>query len=295
MSGPRSQQSEERIEVTRTRHGPFERIVLTAHRGSSVNSLSVYRVGDLLIDGGGSRVAAQLVEALREDPPKRILCTHQHEDHVGGIATLRRAFGPLPVYIAKAYVDLVATFDRVPAYRAAAWGTPEPVADAIGFSPGGEFEAGGTRLRALETPGHTPFHITFVAHEDAQTYALTGDLYTSSPQLAWFESSAEDLVRSCRQVAGESERLCLLPTHGRAREAGGAALSGLADQVEREAERVRTAHQERAPCSHRELARLLYGDADAVMSAHSQGEFAHANFVRAVLAPVKALPATPAL
>lgn len=282
--------------MARNQHGPFERIVLTARDAAGAASLSVYRIGDLLIDTGGTRVAHALVDALRDDPPRRILCTHQHEDHVGGIGALRRAFGALPVYIAEPYLSLLASFDRVPDYRAHVWGTPEPVRDALGFLPGALFEAGGTTLRALETPGHTPFHITFVAHDSGNTYALTGDLYTSSPLVAWFESAADDLVRSCRLVAAESAGLQVLPTHGKAREAGAPLLETLADDVARHADSVR-AHAHTAanePQSYRELARALFGDGDAATAARSEGEISHANFVRSVLDPVRALPASPA-
>src|SRR5690349_7030646 len=97
----------ELIQIQRTRIGPFERIVLNAPDPIKPASLSVYRVGDTLIDSGGTRVAHALVDALRDDPPRRVLLTHQHEDHAGGVGALRRAFGHIPVHAERRYLSLL--------------------------------------------------------------------------------------------------------------------------------------------------------------------------------------------
>src|SRR5262245_18466805 len=143
--------SSEVIQTQRTRYGPFERIVLTAPDPIRPAMQSVYRIGDTLIDTAGSRVAAALVAALRSDPPRRILLTHQHEDHVGGVGALRRAFGHIPVYVARSYLPLLATVDRIPDYRARYWGNPELISDAIAFDPGDVFEVDGLPLDTLAT------------------------------------------------------------------------------------------------------------------------------------------------
>ncbi|HEX6243634.1 MAG TPA: MBL fold metallo-hydrolase [Polyangiales bacterium] len=284
--------SRDSITVTRSQHGPFERLSFVASSGRDKPfQVSVYRIGDTLIDTGGTRVAHALVDALRDDPPRRVVCTHQHEDHVGGIGALRRSFGALPVHIASAYVPLLADFDRVPVYRGLAWGQPEPVPDLISFEPGWEFEAGGLRLRALETPGHTPFHISFVAEASACIWALTGDLYTTSPLTAWFEAAADDGARSCRTLAALGPTLQVLPTHGRVRENGAEALLGLAEALDQGAASVRRHAERHATRDPFAIARALFGEADAPFSHLSEYEFCHANFVRSVLEPVRSLPA----
>jgi len=283
----------ELIDVRRTQHGPFERIILTAPDAVMPAAQSVYRIGDTLIDTGGPRVADALVEALRVDPPRRVICTHQHEDHVGGVGALRRAFGHIPVHIARSYLPLLPTLDRVPEYRGRYWGQPEPIHDAIGFDPGDTFEVDGVTLNTVETPGHTPFHITFVARIGDATFALTGDLFTeASPLIAFFESAAADTARSCRAVAIAGPNLSMLPTHGRVRDNGSATLNALADLMDRKSAEVIAVSERLGTRDYRLIARELFGDGDAERVRRSGMQYSYANFVRSVLDPVRTLPAT---
>lgn len=278
------------VTARRSQHGPFERIVLTAHMGGAPAAQSVYRIGDTLIDTGGTIVAPALVDELRNDPPRRVLCTHQHEDHVGGVGALRRAFGHIPVHVARRYVSMLKTFDYVPPYRASFWGTPEPISDAIGFDPGDTFEAGGVTLETIETSGHTPFHIAFVARLGDETFALTGDLYTSaSPLMAFHESAAEDTVNSCRTVANAGPNLRMLPTHGKVRDNGRETLHKLAALIEDKSNEVLRVSAELGTRDYRVLADRIFGSSDA--RDNTEGEFSYANFVRSVLDPVRSLPA----
>jgi len=285
--------SHELIETQRTRVGPVERIMFIAPDPIRPAAQSVYRIGDTLIDAAGSRVAHALVAALESDPPRRVLCTHQHEDHVGGIGALRRAFGQIPVYAARSYLPLLATIDRVPDYRARYWGNPELITDAIGFDPGEVFELGGLTLQTVETPGHTPFHITFIARTRDATYALTGDLFTSpSPLIAWFESAADDTARSCRAVASAGANLNLLPTHGRIRVNGRDTLLALADLIDQASAAVAQAAERVGNRDYQRLAHEVFGDDDALRRQVSESEYGYANFVRSVFDPVRSLPAT---
>jgi glyoxylase-like metal-dependent hydrolase (beta-lactamase superfamily II) len=285
--------SNELVETRRTRLGPFERIMLIAPDPITPAAQSVYRIGDTLIDAAGSRVAHALIRALRSDPPRRVLLTHQHEDHVGGVGALRRAFGHIPVYAARSYLPLLATVDRVPDYRARHWGNPELISDAIGFDPGHAFELPELTLHTIETAGHTPFHITYVAHAGDATYALTGDLFTSaSPLAAWFESAAADTARSCRVVAGSAPNVHMLPTHGKTRANGRETLLSLAALMEHKAAEVEAAAQRLGTRSYRRIALELFGDGDAPLVERSGNEYAFENFVRSVFDPVRALPAS---
>jgi glyoxylase-like metal-dependent hydrolase (beta-lactamase superfamily II) len=277
------------ISVTRSRHGPFERIVLVAAGGTRPVMLSVYRLGDLLVDAGGTRVAPALARALAGDPPRRMVLTHQHEDHAGGVQALRRALGGIPVHAPVAHAALLAEVAPLPAYRAAAWGPPEPVPDAIPYQPGKVFEAAGVALEAVLTPGHTPGHMALVAREGGRRWALTGDLYVGpDPRSAWLESAADDMVRSLRGLGARP--FFMLPTHGEVRPDGEWALREVADAVEREADRVREASERLGSAEPAVVAREVFGP-ERSMAAISKGEFSFAAFARSVLDPVRVLPA----
>jgi glyoxylase-like metal-dependent hydrolase (beta-lactamase superfamily II) len=279
------------ISVTRSRHGPFERIVLVARNGTRPVMLSVYRLGDLLVDAGGTRVAPALARALAGDPPRRMVLTHQHEDHAGGVQALRRALGGIPVHAPVAHAAMLAEAAPLPAYRAAAWGRPEPVPDAIPYQPGEVFEAAGVALEAVLTPGHTPGHMALLAREGGRRWGLTGDLYVGpDPRSAWLESAADDLVRSLRTLGARP--LFMLPTHGEVRPDGERALGDLADAVEREANRVLEASARLGTAEPAVVAREVFGP-ERSSAAASEGEFSFAAFARSVLDPLRALPAAP--
>lgn len=279
------------VAVSRTRHGPFERISLAAPTGGRESQLSVYRLGDLLVDGGGTRTAGALAEALRDTPPRRILLTHHHEDHAGGVAALRRAFGTIPVHAPAPYLGYLQATHELPMYRAFAWGNPEPIPDPTAFDVGAVFEADGVALEAVATPGHAPGHVAFVAHVDGLRYALTGDLYIGGrPLPGWYESSADDLIRSWRRLAASP--LAMLPAHGRVRDDGDRALSDVADWLERTAEEVHAVAARLGTRDPVSVAVEAFG-AEPPFSLLTGGEFSLAAFARSVLDPVRTLPAPP--
>lgn len=282
--------------ITREHYGPVTRFVMTAPvavPGESFQAnaeVSAYLVGDVLIDAGGRRFGPSLAEALAAHPPRRILLTHQHEDHVGGVGALRRAFGPIDVFAPATLVSLLEAGETVSDYREAYWGQPEPIPGLVAIGDGDVFDADTIRIRALSTPGHTPGHMSFIAETDEGLFGITGDLLVQvRSHLGFFESSAADQVRSLRRVAALGDALYILPGHGRARKGGAAVLMESADWLEAEAATIRAMAQQLGSEDPVAIARAIYGMPEPAEFA-TGGDFSAAALVRSVLSPATSHP-----
>ncbi|MFO0695100.1 MAG: MBL fold metallo-hydrolase [Polyangiales bacterium] len=283
----------DRVAVDETVHGPFRRVSFLPLDPPDGAQVSVYRLGDTLIDTGSTRVTDAVLELVRRDPPKRILLTHQHEDHIGNVRPILDAIGRIPVHAPRALLDVIVALRKVPPYRARYWGDPHPVSaeDLVPYDPGDVFEDRGGALVAVHTPGHTPPHVAFVLETKEDVFALTGDLYASKPLDAFLEAAQDDAIRSYRLLARHGERLRMLPTHGRVRLHGAKVLSDGADWLERESEALVALASELGTREPVTVARARYGE-DPMLRV-SSGEMGSSVFVRSVLAPVRELPASP--
>ncbi|MEE2904165.1 MAG: MBL fold metallo-hydrolase [Myxococcota bacterium] len=254
--------------------------------------MSVYRLGNVLIDSGSSPTAQSLIEALRDNPPHQIILTHQHEDHIGGINPLRKAFGNIPVFVPKAHLAIIEAHEPLADYRAKFWGIAEKPNQLSSYEAGHEFYIGGLTLKTYDTPGHTPGHISLTLEWGDKLFACTGDLYFGSRFIpAFFESATDDLIRSRRLIAGLANKVYMLPTHGKTRADGKEVLLHSALQLENAAEQIIANSDRFRKDDLLSLRKSIFPGAD-VMGQITKGEVSELAFVRSVVDPVKKLPAS---
>ncbi len=282
------------ISVVRERHGPFTRYVMSAATqvpGESFEmnaEVSVYQVGDVLIDSGPARFAPALVEALVATPPGRILLTHQHEDHAGGVPMLRQAFDISQVFAPRSLLPFLADPAAVDTYRLKYWGPIAPLADVAAVDEGDMFTVLDVSIEAVATPGHTPGHIAYLARSGGR---LRPD-WRPAGQHAFVSRVLRVLRRGSDCLTAEdrgNRALYLLPAHGRARPDGALTLSRAADFLETESATIRAAASRLQTTDPIAVALDLYGAPEPAELA-TGGDYSTAALVRSVLAPVRRHP-----
>jgi len=147
--------------------------------------LIVGNQGDVLIDGGpanaGDLVAANIRKlGIELSDVKILLHTHEHHDHVGGLARLKQLTGAL----------LYASADAAKALASGSPGVGDPqFADHHGFPAvrvdkaldgNSTVTLGGLTLKGFATPGHTPGAMSWqwqsCAGDDCQTVVYADSL-----------------------------------------------------------------------------------------------------------------------
>jgi glyoxylase-like metal-dependent hydrolase (beta-lactamase superfamily II) len=133
----------------------------------------------------------------RGERVRRIVLTHHHGDHVGGVTALREHFD----------VPVVAHPETAARLRGAI-ATDEFVldGDAIAYGQGRLF-------RALHTPGHAPGHI--VLHDEASGLLVVGDMVAGLGTIVVDppEGRMADYLAQLERLAGLGGRLAV-PAHG---------------------------------------------------------------------------------
>jgi glyoxylase-like metal-dependent hydrolase (beta-lactamase superfamily II) len=164
-----------------------------------------------------------------------VLITHGHPDHAGGLPAIAR---------------------RWPAARVVRFGGAMP----------NELEAGGTVLRIVPTPGHSPDHLCFLDIRSHEVYC--GDLVRAGGSIVIPASKGGNLrqyLQSLTRVRDLAPRR-LLPGHGPIIDDAGAALDGyLRHRMQREDEVI--AALRAGAMTPEAIAAAVYGGLPAMLTA----------------------------
>ncbi len=131
----------------------------------------------------------------------RVLVTHDHPDHAGGVDSLVQAVEETGIKVGVCASPLSSLAEL----------------EALPFMPlreGDEVPTDAGRLRALETPGHTRDHLAF--HWSGGTALFAGDLVLGEGSTAWvgsYPGCVADYLESLRHVEILQVRR-ILPAHG---------------------------------------------------------------------------------
>lgn len=150
----------------------------------------------------GDKVTDAVQAACRENgwTLKAIYLTHGHMDHVGGVASLRRAYPHVPTYL-----------------HAADCGSGDGMrpTDGIGelthWQDGDTLTLGNLTVKVLHTPGHTPGSVCLMV----DNVLFTGDtLFAGSMGRTDFPGGSErDIMGSLKRLGSLEGDRAVLPGH----------------------------------------------------------------------------------
>jgi glyoxylase-like metal-dependent hydrolase (beta-lactamase superfamily II) len=161
-------------------------------------------------DGDDILAAIDTITGGAREQVRLIVNTHGHVDHVGAVADLRAALGPVPVLMHPDGVELVegngpdaARFMKRPYV---------PVLPDRLLRDGDEVAWGDCSLRVIETPGHSPDGISLHGHG----LVLTGDTLFRRSVGSWkyFKGNKADLFASLHRLIALPPETAVYPGHG---------------------------------------------------------------------------------
>ncbi len=195
--------------------------MILEHLTVGVFQTNCYLIGDRksgqagVIDPGaeGTRISNKLRELGLD--LVAILCTHAHFDHIMAAWTLKRQSGGLIYISSKDQPTLLQViFGLAPRF------SPEirPVAPSDvdhDLAQGDKLMLGDIAIEVIETPGHTPGHVTFYLGDQGMLF--TGDLIFpgSVGRTDFLGGSHEEILNSIRKkIFTLPEKTAIYPGHG---------------------------------------------------------------------------------
>ncbi|KEJ03137.1 beta-lactamase [Clostridium botulinum A2B3 87] len=159
-----------------------------------------------IIDPGGD--PEDIIKIIEDNNliPKFILLTHGHIDHVGGVEAIKDEYN-LPFYINRKDEDLIKEAEYI-------FGNFGKYKNADEYLvEGKEFQLGNLKIKAIETPGHSPGGMSFLVNN----VIFTGDtLFRESIGRSDFIGGSHNtLINSIQsKITVLDPDIYVLPGHG---------------------------------------------------------------------------------
>ncbi|OPD36748.1 beta-lactamase [Clostridium botulinum] len=159
-----------------------------------------------IIDPGGD--PEDIINIIEDNNliPKFILLTHGHIDHVGGVEAIKDEYN-IPFYINRKDEDLIKEAEYI-------FGNFDKYKNADEYLvEGKEFQLGNLKIKAIETPGHSPGGMSFLVNN----VIFTGDtLFRESIGRSDFIGGSHNtLINSIQsKITVLDPDIYVLPGHG---------------------------------------------------------------------------------
>jgi glyoxylase-like metal-dependent hydrolase (beta-lactamase superfamily II) len=146
--------------------------------GRRVNTTCIlWRIGDTLIDTGPPNQWRRVRQFAREQPVRRVVVTHHHEDHAGNLARLESGDG-VEILAPRLSLGPLANGFPLKLYQRVIWGRPPrvraaPLPETLELGEGG-------RLESVLLPGHSPDMTCLL--ERRRRVLFSADLYVARRQ-----------------------------------------------------------------------------------------------------------------
>ena len=251
------------------RHGDVHRLRMTSAAGQAVGiSVSVHVLRGVMIDCGFHRARETIADAVRTLGVQGAIVTHYHEDHAGNVSLLAEL--GVPVALRADTETSLRNQASIRLYRRAVWGTPPALARELVRFNADAFEC-------IHTPGHSSDHqIVF----DRETGTLfSGDLWLGvRARILHASENPRQIVESLR-IAAELNPERMFDAH---RGLVDNPVQSLTAKAEWMANTIGEIERRVAEgWSEREIVKRVLGG-EELAALMSGGEYARANFVRAV-------------
>ncbi len=141
------------------------------------NLINAYLLGDVLVDAGMKPQGKSVVKAVAGRGVKTHVLTHVHNDHAGGTKHVKETLG-VPVWVGAGDAQALRSGKVIPPPSVPGGSMLSGAAGSPKVEPDRELREGdeiGHGFVALETPGHSPGHLSFWRESDRTL--ICGDVF----------------------------------------------------------------------------------------------------------------------